>query len=451
MQGHGPGPAVDGRADHARADAAIEAGPCRMRPMRLHAWHLFRLLATVALAAAAPGAVVAGLAEGRVAHGPFEIEAGVRRVSTGTFPNQGGNPFRSREVSEFQLRWKGQLVAVGSQTRFWHVLRLSGAPRPALLLVTTGFVLVSEDPSGRLQLQPVRAESASLAELQWLDERNGQPGPSRSFGLEAVRDLQAGTQLQGGRWLRLGSRSILDVATLAVHAVDPWVPIVPGQPITSLSREGDVARAFSPGRTHYVLAAAGPDYGRPGQPHAYGLLVVDIASGVASEIRFARERMRFAEPADIDAAWIGHHFRWQRGPGGGDRLEPRAQFAPWPWRARLWESRPGEWQLTVPRIDGRFVGPVLALLRALPGVQLVAPPPGGDGFDATIDGCMLRGRAFGRDSPLADDQRLSVWPGDSRPGATTDPRCEAALRRLAAAIDAELASGRHDGWIKLGE
>ena len=101
----------------------------------------------------------------------------------------------------------------------------------------------------------VPRDSAALAELQWLDGRDGQPAAPLEFGIEAVPDLQAGTLLQGGRWLRFGSRSVMEVSTLTLHAVEPWVPIVPGQPITSLSREGDVARAFSPSRGQYVLAA----------------------------------------------------------------------------------------------------------------------------------------------------------------------------------------------------
>ena len=59
----------------------------------------------------------------------------------------------------------------------------------------------------------------------------------------------------------------------------------------------------APGRTQYVLAASGYDYERDGQM-AYGLLVVDIPSGVAHELRFDRKRMRFGEISDLDTGWI---------------------------------------------------------------------------------------------------------------------------------------------------
>lgn len=402
-------------------------------------------LAAIVLGTCLPAA--ATLPEGTVAHGPFEIVAGIRKVSTGTFPNQGGNPFARREISEFQVRFKGRPVAApGGNRSFWRVLRLAGAPRPTLLLVTTDFVLATQDAAGELQLQPIRSDSASLAELQWLDAVDGQPGPPMSFGIEAVADLQAGTLLQGGRWLRFGSRGVMDVATLTLHAVEPWVPIVPGKPITSLSREGDRVRAFSPGRGAYVLAAAGIDYASPDQGDAYGLLVVDIAQGTAEELRVDRRRFRFAETEDIDGNWIAHHFVWHRDATGREQLRPRDRFEPWAWRSTLQATRPGNWQLTVPRIDPKFVAVLRSVLQAQPGMQ-VDTTRHGSGLRVTVDGCSVEGQFFGADDPDAANRRVQFWPASGAPG-TPPPACEAAARRLKAAIDAELATGRHDGLIK---
>ena len=266
---------------------------------------------------------------GSIAHGPFEIVASNRRISTGTFPNQGGNPFATRAVSDFQLRWRGKHVSAPSgEQKFWTILRLVGAPRPSVLLLTSGFVLVNEDESGKLQMTPLGCESNSLAESQFLDADGGQPGPVAFYGAGEVTDLQSGTTLAGGRWLRLGFRCVMDVNTLVVHRVTPWVPVVPGVPITSINREGDTARAFSPGKTKYVLAAAGIDYGAADQRHAYGFLVVDIATGVATEIRVDRQRYRFADADDITPAWIDHHFRWQRDANGHEQFLPREKFKP---------------------------------------------------------------------------------------------------------------------------
>ena len=388
---------------------------------------------------------------GTVAHGPFEIVVGARRISAGSLDK--GNMFATREVSEFQVRWRGKLVsAPGGNQRFWRVLRLAGAPRPAVLLVTQGFALATEDAAGQLQVTAINAASASLAELQWLDSVNSQPGASQTYGIEAVGDIQAGTQMAGGRWLRFGSRSVLDVASLKLFAVEPWVPMLPGVPVTSISREGDDVRAFSPGRTQYVLAAAGIDYSRADQAHAYGLLVVDIARGTATELRADRKRFRFAEPGDVDASWINHHFSWQRDSAGLERLIARERFAPWPWRAKLTQPNVGSWQLNVQRIDAAFFSVLRRLIEREPGVRMAAASANSnantaDSFDFLLSGCALQAQAFGEGSPFGADHDISVWPKSDAP-KPTPAACEPALRRLAVVIDAELATGRHDTLIK---
>ena len=392
----------------------------------------------------------ARLPTGTVMHGPFEVVASAKRISAGGFPNTSGNPFAKREVSEFQLRWRGKpVVAPDGNQRFWRVLRLEGAPRPTVLLVTNVFVLASEDAAGQLQLTPINAQSSSLAEVQWLDSASGQPGPSESFGIEAIADLQEGTRLAGGRWLRMGSRSVLDVSSLTLFGVDPWVPMLPGVPVTSISREGDHVRAFSPGRTQYVLAAAGTDYSRADRAQAYGLLVVDIASGIATELRAARKRFRFAEPDDVNADWIDHHFMWQRDTAGRERLVQRERFTPWPWRAELRREGADTWALRVPRIDAAFFPVMRSLLEREPGLLMAGTSTQPDiSQEFSLGGCALQARAFGVDSSTASDQYVSIWPPLSTPGGST-VACKPALRRLAALIDAELATGRHDALLKL--
>ena len=247
----------------------------------------------------------------------------------------------------------------------------------------------------------------------------------------------------------LGSRSVIDVSTLTVYQVDPWVPIVPGVPVTSISREGDVVRAFSPGRTQYVLAASGPDYTREDRAHAHGLLVVDIATGITTELRADRKRFRFALGDDVDAAWVHHHFSWTREGHGPERLVPRESFKPWPWRAKIWQPSSGQTQLNLRRIDAGFFDVVLGLLKVEPGVVLHgAPAKTGESQKFSLGGCALEVMAFGVGSQTADDHKLGIWPAGQ--GLDPDPpECEAALRHMKRLIDAELATGRHDALLKL--
>lgn len=331
------------------------------------------------------------------------------------------------------------------------MLRLEAAPEPALLLLTKGFMLLREH-EGQLQWQPLRSDSASLAELQWLDSEGGQPGESRTFGIQRV-EPEAGTRLAGGRWLRLGSRTVLDVRPLTAYPIEPWVPTVPSQPIHPLGRNGDEARAFAPDECAYVLAATGYDHENQGRP-MNGLLVVDIQRGTARALRLDRQRTRFADSEDLTPAWVAHHFEWRSGPDG-TQLVPRTGVAPWPWRGRLRETSPGAWQVQVPRIDGRFADVVRTLQRtrfsavAEPDAAKVASGAG----DFRVGGC---GVSVGGGEPRArpEDQQVLVWNSSlvtSQPASGTDNGCGALLRELAQAIDAELASGRHDMLLRLDE
>ena len=389
-------------------------------------------------------------------HGPFEIQAQERRISSGSFPNQGGNPFATRPVTEFTVRWRGRAVeGPGRGSRFWQVLRLPDAPQPALLLVARDFTLVSEQ-DGQLKVQPLASESASLAEAQWLDSAGGQPGESQSWGLSHVdlkdaATLDARTRLQGGRWLRLGSRQLLDLQTLAVHAVEPWVPMRPGEPVTSLSRAGDEVRAFSPGRTAYVLAGSQYDYAR-GKGQVHGLLVVDIASGTASELRVDRRRMPFAGTDDMDRAWIAHYFEWQRDASGREQLLPRAGARPRPWRGRLLQGSAGELEYRVERMRPAFADELRRIVLALPGAALapdwIDPRRGIDGFTLRVGDCVI---GLGTHESGLPDEDFDGHVGVYAPKADAGTRaaCNDLIRRIAAAADAELASGRHDRLVVL--
>lgn len=385
---------------------------------------VLRLLATCGVALlAACGAGTPAASTGAattVVHGPFEIQLLPRRISTGTFPNQGGNPFATREVTDFRVRYRGREVAAPSgNTRFWRVLRLEGTPRPALLLVTQGFVLV-EEVDGALRVQALRANSNTLAETQWLDSAAGQPGEPATYGIQHLTDPEAATRLAGGRWLRLGAQLILDVATLTPHAVEPWVPMQPGKPVTEVIRDGDTVRAFSPGRTRYVLAGSQVDYAR-GQGQVYGLLVVDIAAGTAHEIRIDPRQQRFADLSDIDAAWVEHHFAWQRDAQGVEQLRPRPGARPWPRRSRVTRDEPGDWQMEVRGIDGAFSAVMRRLAETLP------------------PDCR----------PEVGSHSVSAWlTHRGRQGGGTPPACAEALRGFVHAVDAELASGRHDALLR---
>ncbi|MFT3777352.1 MAG: hypothetical protein QM772_03565 [Ottowia sp.] len=383
-------------------------------------------------------------------HGPFEIVASGRRISTGTFPNQGGSPFATQEVTSFSLRWRGQLVQVpGRGDRFWQVLRLPDAPRPALLLVERDFTLVTED-GGQLKVEPLRSQSSSLAEAQWLDSEAGQPGEPMIWGIAKADMTQ--TALQGGRFLLLGSALVLDVQRLQLHSVSPSVFVPSGQPDTGLARDGDRARAFSPGRSQYVLAASQTDYAR-GDGRVHGLLVVDMARGSAYELRVDRKRMPFADTDDMDLRWINHYFVWRRDGQGQERLTPRPDARRLPWRGRL-SAPPGRVaQYSIARVQPALLDVLRQVVLAQPGAASapdgISPRQGIDRDTLRVGDCLLSLSAsdYGRMPDEPAFVRLSVHAVES--SAAKRSQCNETVARIAAAMDAELATGRHDRLVVL--
>jgi hypothetical protein len=398
------------------------------------------LLALVVWVTGASSAAAAPLTHATLQHGPFEIVAEGRRISTGAFPNISGNPFATMEVTGFRVRWRGQDVVVPVRdrplARFWRVLRLVDAPQPALLVSTTDFHLITEQ-DGRLVVRSVGEPSTNMAELQRLDAPpDGQPDAPRRFGIEKVAP-QDDTVVQGSRWLKLSYHSVLDVQTLAVHPVRPWIPSGSGGPLAGLNGGGYRAVLFSPGRSAYVLPAyqSGDAQGQ----RYHGLIVIDIASGDATGHRIARSRMRYVDSHDFTADWVRHHFRWIRDAAGRELLAPIDDAKPLPWKGRFIDF--GH------QVEYR-VEPVQPAMRdAL--VRFMAERFGAQVAPDWIDPSKTRGDTFrlpGCSHVLAlgfHERHVGLF-GPAPRGAGHPPDCQQMIRRIGEAFDAELASGRLD-------
>ena len=367
-------------------------------------------------------------------HGPFEIRMLSQRIAAGGFPNTSANPLRTTEINVFELRHQGQPVQIaGLGTRFWRVLRLPDAPRPALLVLSPSVHLLS-DTDGRLQVQSFPAAIGDMPPLQWLDEVEGQPGARRYFGQDR-QSLETDTVLRGGRLLRIGNQSVLDIATLEVHRVPAWISARPDGSDMGVNASTVAAAMLSPRKTRFVLptqARRSPGDSRE-QPT---LLVVDIAQGSAYALPVDPVRMRLTDAAELDARWIAYHFEWASAAGGSETLRPRASFKPWPRKGRLLSFGPELVEYRVAQARPELAMPLARLLQQL----LQARPEAGvrpQGLGSyAIDSCAHRLK-IGH-----DEQGLSL----AAPTASAPPwvRCQDELRRVAKAFDEELASGRHD-------
>jgi hypothetical protein len=253
--------------------------------------------------------------------------------------------------------------------------------------------------------------------------------------------------LEGGRLLMLGSRCLYDVQQRRVLRVPQapdmsvWTsvpPVAVSPDGRSLVRFGSVDGLMEPARGE---EPAGP------VPH---LLVAELEEvsdwpaelgaaprGRWQALRIDRRRMRYASHEnDINASWLQHHFEWKHGVDGRDRLVPRSSFKPLPWRGVFLNHGGGEYKVDTAQQDLRPL--FLALLQQRFDAKLLAPPAGEDPRYTQV---AVRGETLTL-------HPLGFYAKSGRPyfpGQPGDPKLQQALvKEVGEAVDAELATGRHD-------
>ena len=278
-------------------------------------------LAGMLIAAGLFGAASVRAAEVRLA-GPFEITSRIQRVGNSGAFLRSGNPFATEKVRQFEVRWNGKPVEVPIVgRRFWQVLHIPRAERPALVLINGPRMHVVVDAGGRLAICPLAPDSGSDS-LQWLDSVSGQPTPPlRSLGLDRIADTP-NTTLDAGRWLYVNRRLVLDTHTLTTVTVEPWLNQGQGEAVIAFNASTTDAIALSPGRTRFVLAAEGQDFTRNGERFD-ALMSIEMATGKPEVLRLDRARTPYGDVLEIDAAWIAAHLRWVSEAGGRERLVAR--------------------------------------------------------------------------------------------------------------------------------
>jgi hypothetical protein len=262
----------------------------------------------------------------RVELNPLEVVASVETISAPGFPNTSMNPFRRTPVHRFSVRYAGKPFALDVERTsgrlrietFNMLYQLMDAPKPALLLPSAGFYLLTADTGG-VRLEALEVVEHQDSRLQWLDSDAGQPGPEfmHSLALRKPSDIE----LRGGRWLLLNRTTVLDVATLRHYPVQPWIASSSNQPMAGLNASTRPAIMFSPDRTQYVLLGEGPN-NPPENGFDYALLVVDIpgARSYSVDIPPPLQSDRIQETAS--AQWIQSHYEW-KSADGNTVLTPR--------------------------------------------------------------------------------------------------------------------------------
>ncbi len=158
--------------------------------------------------------------------------------------------------------------------------------------------------------------------------------------------------------------------------------------------------------------------------------VTDYVAKESYTLPIDRTRMRYGTDDALDPAWVAHHFAWERGAGGVDRLVERKGFTPLPYRMERSAGKPGEWQGLALRPGGEALRAALvdALVSDL-GAELL--PDELDGYKKMVrlEGMELNATVI-EDGPYVS---ISTYHGDP-----------AAMARIADRLDALLATGRFD-------
>ncbi len=267
--------------------------------------------------------------------GPFTVEAVERQIGAGAFPNTSSNPFERRPITLFRVFHNGkQVVPSGTEPSrrggpWWDVRAIAGAPKPALLLMEIGAMLLTE-VDGQAHLEELAPRDGSNTQWQWLDSHNGQPSAWEVVGM-GHRPAHA-LQLAGGRWLNVFGRTIVDARTLAVHRYRLNSTAVLDQ-LGNFYAAGKPVLALSPGGTQFVVKGGRRAPGEVDFEHA--LVAFDFVHQKGTVMPIALKRWRLPDERGIDAAFALKVLGWRQGPDGREQAYLRDDLPSQPWLGRL--------------------------------------------------------------------------------------------------------------------
>lgn len=364
----------------------------------------------------------------RESRGPFELETRVKRVSSGRFPNLSGNPFERREVTEFRLYHQGERLAIqtsgGQLDSFWDARFLDGAPRPAVLLATTGLWLVTEE-NGVLKIEGLKQQDTSSATIQWLDADDGQPARPVSVGIRDARGEPRGDRR--GALLLLGRGVVLDLRTLAIQRFRPYQ-------IDGYSVSNADALRLSPGRSQYVMLGEQPSP----DGTVYAVVVADAGRKQAYALPFDRKSARLYDTREISAAWFDHHFAWTRDAGGRERLVRREGAPAIPRLGRIVQFGGYQVDYRLDEASPKLRDALLAFLAERFGAAIVPSVPG-DSVNPDMR-LSMRGWQYIVRHSQRDKVLILYFPSVRY---AEEAEAYAHLKEAAQTFNAALAAGRH--------
>jgi hypothetical protein len=361
---------------------------------------------------------------------PDRVERqGEIEVVTHTRHSLAANYDRYVNDEAWSLRWQGQPLDIDSLGGMWldqpmrtskiNTVFVVGAGEHPDLIVNVGdpnnasvFHLLRQD-GGQLSTPVLCKAFGANNAVQVLDGK----------GAGSVFEGPNYTSLAGAGRLLLGRSCIYEVATRQVRVIPPE----PGDVYFTYRSGGMVV---SPDGLSFARVAVQSESKLP------VMLVAELDGEVWTRLPIDLRRMRYSDVGTIDAAWVEHHFEWQRGAGGRDRLAERADFKPLPRRGSFLD---GVAQYDIRQaVSARREELGEFLVRRFQGRRLPPEPNSVNDvlfYEVEQEVVNVSGASF-----FISLSSNPYWPG--QPG---DPeRQKQLIRRIGAAFDAELAEGRHE-------
>lgn len=182
------------------------------------------------------------------------------------------------------------------------------------------------------------------ATLESVDALDNQPAIDPSTKAESLwrnKYLQR-REISGSRWLLLGDACVFDLQNEKAY---PFTSLSARYTVDPQINQDHLPVTLSPDMRSIVRIVTLDEYDASGNTYlgkSFHLLVNNFVEDSSYTIPIDRQRMRFTpivnnsfSSDDIDQTWLDHHFEWQKGADGNDRLVERSSFTPWPHRGWL--------------------------------------------------------------------------------------------------------------------
>ena len=241
-------------------------------------------------------------------YGPFVIR--MKKVSTKEYNMNYG--WVKRQNISYSVWHKGKEVALpadlDSDTGFpqlWRVYILRDAPTPTILAGSQClFVIKAKGDS--YEVEALKIQSMDFIKFQWLDEVEGQPGPT--FELYVANEqtpMDHPDTLAGGAYLLVDQKMVLHVPTMEVFSFNS-----DSNNIDNYVKDGE-ALAFSPNQRIISFPGYSQTWNTEGKSkYSYGLVSYDFRKNIKSVLSYSKNDTRLSSLENLNQLWFNTNFEW---------------------------------------------------------------------------------------------------------------------------------------------